>query len=496
MSGGEKAKNKKNDEDWTDYYKNIEEYSPTDFEPVLHDLVTGSLHVDDIMQRHVRIRRSVTKKDTIEHVTKIMESIEEELDDLKKTQVHHANEADKKLMISKCLVLPKGGVNCTQSVYKDPNEWRVSRREIEQQIRDMRMQLETLKEIRRHLMTKKPPLIPEIDHEESTVVKNSHGNTNANHHHVHQSHGHHAKYNTSRHHRKHEGISTPETLSSTPRPQKHTTNPKEFSTVVKEESGRNLVAVDLDLELTTREKGSTVLNQRTTTPKSERQKAPRRQKTKEFIEVEEEKPQRRRKTHHHKRNSTVLTNSVHDQVSTGNATGNITVTVKPQTPPAPHRHHHNYPQYETKLTTLSASSTTHKPSKNVEEDDDEDDEDDDKESNFDNKDFARMTTEPVTLRKPAPIPDSTTSTEALTTGSITATQRLTKAPTISVKRPIKSQRNRTSVVLGPARIDVTILEAPDRRHNQGKVCNLFNIFFTSLSLRKILKNPSYLKSFD
>lgn len=50
-----------------------------------------------------------------------------------------------KSLSPKCLVLPEGGVNCSQSIYQDPNEWRISRREIEQQIREMRMQLETLK---------------------------------------------------------------------------------------------------------------------------------------------------------------------------------------------------------------------------------------------------------------------------------------------------------------------------------------------------------------
>jgi len=58
-------------------------YSINDFDSTLDKIVNGRLNVDDVMKRHRRVRRSVTKKDTIEHVTKIMESIEEELDDLK-----------------------------------------------------------------------------------------------------------------------------------------------------------------------------------------------------------------------------------------------------------------------------------------------------------------------------------------------------------------------------------------------------------------------------
>lgn len=60
-------------------------YSINDFDPTLDKIINGRLNVDDVIKRHRRVRRSVMKKDTIEHVTKIMESIEEELDDLKVT---------------------------------------------------------------------------------------------------------------------------------------------------------------------------------------------------------------------------------------------------------------------------------------------------------------------------------------------------------------------------------------------------------------------------
>lgn len=59
------------------------DYSMTDFDPTLDKIIKGRLNVDDVIKRHRRVRRNVAKKDTIEHVTKIMESIEEELDDLK-----------------------------------------------------------------------------------------------------------------------------------------------------------------------------------------------------------------------------------------------------------------------------------------------------------------------------------------------------------------------------------------------------------------------------
>lgn len=58
-------------------------YTMNDFDLTLDKIIKGRLNVDDVVKRHRRVRRSVTKKDSIEHVTKIMESIEEELDDLK-----------------------------------------------------------------------------------------------------------------------------------------------------------------------------------------------------------------------------------------------------------------------------------------------------------------------------------------------------------------------------------------------------------------------------
>lgn len=66
--------------DYSDYG-----YSINDFDPTLDKIVKGRLNVNDVIKRHRRVRRSVMKKDSIEHVTKIMESIEEEIDDLKVT---------------------------------------------------------------------------------------------------------------------------------------------------------------------------------------------------------------------------------------------------------------------------------------------------------------------------------------------------------------------------------------------------------------------------
>lgn len=124
-----------------------------------------------------------------------MESIEDDLHKL-----HLQNNDNNTVFnnnIPKCAI-DNGLINCSQSVYHDPNEWRNSRRQIDKQIRDMRLQLESLKEIRKHLIIKRPH---DIDIDNST--------------------NHHLKNHTSRHHKKHKiNLATTEqpistTLSST-----------------------------------------------------------------------------------------------------------------------------------------------------------------------------------------------------------------------------------------------------------------------------------------
>lgn len=164
-----------------------------DFDPTtLNAVVKGRLNVDDVIKRYQRVRRSVTKRDTVEHVTKIMENIEEELDGLKVTRTIRDNSScttdenerfpfvqqetenrrseNERSPSSKCLVSPEGDVNCTEAVYQDPTEWRTSRRQIEQQIREMRMQLETLK-VNRHEHRQKFPRAKQLAETEQSFSR-------------------------------------------------------------------------------------------------------------------------------------------------------------------------------------------------------------------------------------------------------------------------------------------------------------------------------------
>ncbi|XP_012056992.1 PREDICTED: extracellular sulfatase SULF-1 homolog [Atta cephalotes] len=430
-------------------------YSINDFDPSLDKIVNGRLNLNDVIKRHRRVRRNVMKKDTIEHVTKIMESIEEELDDLKQTQVRHLSSEVGKSLSPKCLVLPEGGVNCTEAIYQDPNEWRISRREIEHQIREMRMQLETLKEIRRHLMIKRPQF---LDNEEKLADAEETRSSHKTHHHSPKGHA-------SRHHKKHDKIAhtTADLITNTTTESvtKINTTPSDEKSSTTEEKPDKYNSI----ETTTETETSTTMILTTVKPK----KQPRRQKIKETpmnrTEIEEDKPQRRRKTHHHRRNNTLLTNSVHDDVPRANATYVTSdVTLSTQNPI---REKHNHKFMTVPATTITESSIARQGTHYSEV------------FRRNNDSSGDHTTESITI---------TESGSTITMTSIHMTEVPKTNPAIdrsfsrprntsiilsttpSMKRYPKVQKNRTGI-LGPARIDVTILESPDRKHKQGLINN-------------------------
>ncbi|XP_011167004.2 extracellular sulfatase SULF-1 homolog isoform X2 [Solenopsis invicta] len=436
-------------------------YSINDFDPTLDKIINGRLNVDDVIKRHRRVRRDVTKKDTIEHVTKIMESIEEELDDLKQTQVRHLSSEIGKSLSPKCLVLPEGGVNCTQAIYQDPNEWRISRREIEQQIREMRMQLETLKEIRRHLMIKRPQF---PDNEEKLADAEETRSSHKTHHHPPKGHA-------SRHHKKHDKVTHTTDLitdTTTESATKINTVPDDEKTSTTEEKSDKFSTIPIETSTTETiaETSTTILT--TVKPK----KSPRRQKTKETstnrTEVEEDKSQRRRKTHHHRRNNTLLTNSVHDDVPrvTNVNTTYVTsdVTWPTQNPTIHERHNYGRPKFTTvPVSTITEANTMRQGTQYLE-------------VTRNNNDFNedRTTESTITESRTTTTMTSTHMTEVPRTNPAIdksfnrfRNASITSPTTTSVKRYPKVQKNRTLSALGPARIDVTILESPDRKHKQA-----------------------------
>nr|CAD7437459.1 unnamed protein product [Timema bartmani] len=117
---------------------------------------------EELLVKYEEHRRGLReKRDTLEHVSSIMENLQEEIYGLEETQsenTRHSNrteEEETNEIPGGCMVYP-GGVNCSNVVYEDPRVWRSSRNNVEEQIRKLRMQLDTLKEIRRHLRAKRP----------------------------------------------------------------------------------------------------------------------------------------------------------------------------------------------------------------------------------------------------------------------------------------------------------------------------------------------------
>ncbi|XP_046616752.1 extracellular sulfatase SULF-1 homolog isoform X1 [Neodiprion virginianus] len=465
---------------WDQHFNSMSRYSPGQFETDLDQLVKGKLDIDDIVRRHnvIRSKRSVKKKDTIDHVTKIMESIEEELDDLKKSRVDQSTKVDQD-SVPRCLVSPNGGVNCSQAVYENPAEWRTSRRQIEQQIRSMRIQLETLKEIRRHLMNMRPHIADDDeDAEEPGGARKFHKQ-------------HHQKLHLNRHHRKYEKItpntsptSTTEASAKTPMSTigAHSTSTKESpKTLASQETTSPLLPTTTEVPKLVQEEGlpsTAEVQQRATNGTFSRgRKGPRRPKVQKDVgenmnDTDEERANhRRRKVHHHKKNSTILTNSVHVDVAGVNLPETIETTVQQEVTPL-HRHGHRQKHISIGVSTPTTStlSPTDKfydvEAPLVLEDTDASMEEERNHS----EDHAGVTFAPETRHtepSSSTIPPTTHAILRPTSKNPPHARGQISLTTTTTPRTFRPLKNRTTGSLGPARIDVTILEPPDRKYKQG-----------------------------
>ncbi|XP_012259560.2 extracellular sulfatase SULF-1 homolog isoform X1 [Athalia rosae] len=473
---------KESSNEWNDSY-----FDDKNFETDLDQLIKGKLDIDDVVRRQnmIRSKRSLKKKDPVEHVTKIMETIQEELDDLKQSQVRESGSSEESPSIPRCLVSPKGGVNCSQLVYQDPIEWRTSRRQIEQQIRSMRNQLETLKEIRRHLMNIRPIIIAGEGSDDPQGSEDSRKTSK-----------HHQRVHVNRHHKKYDKITIPLT-STTSLPTTNAKLPPDTSAVSSSEAGDSMrtslneqettfsILTSTTESVSRFEEDEKVAGIADQTQKinsgvlSRGRKGPRRQKIKETVnnrttETDDDKGYRRRKVHSHRKNNTILTNSVHDDLhATVNLTDNIDVIIPPETTPL-HRHHHRQKQPPTIVGSSSFSPpnpthTTFSPTQKLT----------DKTEDSSKEDAHPKVTDAVTLVT------ETIQTEPTTTPMTPPTQtprqqthdtlpRVTlhsrKQPAVLVTttpKTLGALKNRTSSGLGPARIDVTIVEPANRKHKQG-----------------------------
>lgn len=67
-----------------------------------------------------------------------------------------------------CTVTPNGDVKCTNIVYNNPKVWKFSQNHVQKQISSLQAKLEKLKEIQKHLETKRPKFEDEDEDEEDT----------------------------------------------------------------------------------------------------------------------------------------------------------------------------------------------------------------------------------------------------------------------------------------------------------------------------------------
>lgn len=295
-------------------------------------------------------------------------------------------------------------------------------------------------------MIKRPPFL--VDNEEKLSDAGE----------PHKTHHHPPKGLVGRHHKKHDKSTTNESIT------KISTTPSYEKVSVTE--------IKLDKYSTTPSETSFIAEIVTETPVMtisstvKPKKQPRRQKTKETstnrTEIEDDKPQKRRKTHHHRnKNNTLFTNSIHDDGLHVNTT-DATLSTRDYT-----TERHNY-KFTTVPTTFTETNTRQGEIADVSR------------SNED------PTTESVTELETTVTITSTRTTEvpksSLTITKVTSLDQsrntFTAIPTTTspVKRYPKTQKNRTSGILGPARIDVTILETPERKHKGNAVNNNIHDF--------------------
>jgi len=309
-------------------------------------------------------------------------------------------------------------------------------------------------------MTKRPQFIP--DNEEKLADAEESRDSHKAYHSP--------RVHASRHHRKHDKIvhTTADcTMSATTESftKMDTTLGNERVSTEGKPERHGTTPVEASVTETTSEASATATS--TLKPK----KPPRRQKVKDSstnrTEIEEDKPQRRRKMHHHRRNSTLLTNSVHDdalRVTHANASDTSEAPASTQDPAIRDHTERRFTTVFTIATTEMQPSTTRQGIADVFGTGD---------------DFEDRTTNSITMTEAGTtVTTQTTEATRINTAinknaspdrSRDTTTSIAPSTTPSAKRHSKVQKNKTSAILKPARIDVTILEAPDRKH-KGKKC--------------------------
>ncbi|XP_023311645.1 extracellular sulfatase SULF-1 homolog isoform X4 [Anoplophora glabripennis] len=127
-------------------------------------------HLDEILFKKLRDKEihklsKRERRDTLTHVENAMEDVQHQLHGLREQNNSMTEEGNLKTNLETntisdtlgCTIIKKGQVNCSTVIFQDKKTWRLSRHMIENEIQKLKQELETLKEIRRHLKHTRPP---------------------------------------------------------------------------------------------------------------------------------------------------------------------------------------------------------------------------------------------------------------------------------------------------------------------------------------------------
>lgn len=121
--------------------------------------ITSLIHLNENQSRH--------KRETIDHITDIIQEIQVSLENLETSFLEHdeilsvatinnaSTNSDNKIG-AKCYIETNGQVNCSDVIYEDERSWKKSRHQIDLLIKVLKNKINSLKDIRKHLKENKP----------------------------------------------------------------------------------------------------------------------------------------------------------------------------------------------------------------------------------------------------------------------------------------------------------------------------------------------------
>lgn len=127
----------------------------------IHYLLRLSRAIDDvralILADQIADTQSRRKRETVDHITAVIQEIQGTLEQLEQTSAEESDTANVTEKIgAKCFVQSNGKVNCSEIIYEDERSWRKSRNQIDLLIQVLKSKIVELKGIKKHLKHNKP----------------------------------------------------------------------------------------------------------------------------------------------------------------------------------------------------------------------------------------------------------------------------------------------------------------------------------------------------